>query len=249
MASGSGVLSRAKGAAILESLITDEQLAVYGALLDAARRAELRVAMGGGLASSAYSGYVRNTKDMDLYLVEPDQEKLMEIMAGQGFTEYTEFSYDPTWSYRGSRGDHVVDLLWRMLNGRGSVDEVWTSQGWDLEVKGVQFRLIPPEELLWSKLYILRRERTDWPDILNVLFAQGPALDWQRLLNHVAEDAEVLASVMSLFRWMCPGRAADLPGWIWGELGLGKMGTGAPAVDRTRTGLFKGDDWFTAEVS
>ena len=243
------MLSRARAESILAELITVDQLGVYGQLLEAASKTGIRLAIGGGLASSAYSGYVRNTKDMDLYVVEPDQKKLIKLMAEQGFSEYNAVDYDPTWSYRGSRRGFVVDLLWKMLNGRGSVDEVWTSQGWELTVRGVTLRLIPPEELVWSKLYILRRERVDWPDILNIIYAQGPVMDWHRLLERIGEDIAVLTSIMSLFCWMCPGRRADLPEWIWKNLGLETVvSVDGPLVDRTRTSLFKANDWFTAEV-
>jgi len=244
-----GVFPRQKGEAVLAQLISDEQLEVYAPLLQAARSAGVRMAMGGGLASSAYSGYVRNTKDMDLFVVDPDQNDLMAIMAEQGFSEYTDIDYDPTWSYRGSRNGFIVDLLWRMLNNRGSVDEAWISHGWELEVRGVVFRLVAPEELLWSKLYILRRERTDWPDILNLVFAQGPGMDWERLLARLEADAAVLGAVLSLFRWMCPGRAAEMPAWIWERVGLFSGAGVAPRIDRARTGLFRSTDWFTAEVS
>jgi hypothetical protein len=239
-----------KAETILADLIPHDQLAVYGQLLQASAKAGLRVAIGGGLALSAYSGYVRNTKDMDLYVVEPDQKKLMKIMADQGFAEYNEVEYDPTWSYRGSRRGFVVDLLWRMLNGRGNVDDVWTSRGWELKVRGVPLRLIPPEELVWSKLYILRRERADWPDILNIIYAQGPEMDWDRLLSRVGDDLPVLTSLMSLFCWMCPGRAATFPRSLWGKLGMDLRPPehDGPLIDRSRTTLFRADDWFTGEV-
>ena len=149
------VFPRAKAAAILARLISDDQLLVYGPVLAAAKKAGLRVAVGGGLAFSAYAGYGRNTKDMDLFVVDPDQEKLMAIMAEQGFAEYTDVPYDRTWSYRGSRAGYV-DLLWRMLNGRRGRRRVL---GVGNLKSGVSFSgSFPPEELLWSKLYILRRD-------------------------------------------------------------------------------------------
>lgn len=244
------IFSKTKAEVILGDLIPHDQLSVYGQLLEAADKVGLRLAIGGGLALSAYSGYVRNTKDMDLYVVEPDHKRLMKLMVEQGFAEYNAVDYDPTWSYRGTRRGFVVDLLWRMLNGRGAVDEIWITKGWELEVRGVKLRLIPPEELVWSKLYILRRERADWPDILNIIYAQGPEMDWQRLLMRVGEDRPVLTSLMSLFCWMCPGRAAAMPGMVWEQLGLELRPPkkDGPLIDRRRTTLFRADDWFTTEV-
>ena len=43
--------------------------------------------------------------------------------------------------------------------------------------------MIAPEELLWQKLYILQRDRCDWPDVLNLIYALGPLLDWEHLLE------------------------------------------------------------------
>ncbi|HWI41555.1 MAG TPA: nucleotidyltransferase family protein [Verrucomicrobiae bacterium] len=237
-------IDRATGEKILCSLIEDDQLSVYGDLLNEARVRGIRLAMGGGLAASAYSGYARNTKDMDLFVVPPDQEKLLQLMREQGFGEYTDVPYDPTWSYRGYRKGFIVDVLWKMLNGRTQIDEVWSSRGWELDVRGVKFRLLPPEELIWSKLYILRRDRTDWPDILNIIFGQGETMDWERLIDRLGEDAPVLGAIMSLFRWMCPGQAHELPGWIWRRLGILYNEHEIPAVDRQRTALFNSDDWF-----
>jgi hypothetical protein len=233
------------GERILSDLIPQPQWEIYGTLLRAAGELGIRFALGGGLAASAYSGYVRNTKDMDLFLMPPHQTAMMRLMKEQGFSEYTAVPYDPTWSYRGCRDGYIVDLLWKMLNGRGEVDEVWVTGGWELNMRGVSFRMVPPEELIWSKLYILRRDRTDWPDIMNIIYAQGPQMDWERLLERLGEDAPVLGSVMSLFRWLCPGRAEELPESIWAPLGLlPSCAAAPPGVDRLRTELFKSSDWF-----
>jgi hypothetical protein len=238
-------IDRAQGEAILKDLITDEQWEACAGVIREARRQGLGFAMGGGLAFSAYSGNCRNTKDMDFFILPQDEKPMKAIMAREGFEEYTEVPYDPTWSYRGIRDGYIVDLLWRMLNNRTAIDERWTGCGWEVEIKGVPFRLIPPEELLWSKLYIMRRDRCDWPDIIGLLYAQGPAMDWDHLLNRLKQDAPVLASVSTLFRWLCPAVAARIPAAVWERLGvcIGSEGPEGP-VDRSRTALFKGTDWF-----
>lgn len=239
---------RDKGADILHRLIPKDQWDVYADVITTAREHKIRFALGGGLAFSAYSGYLRNTKDMDLFVMDDDQEALLTIMEEAGFREYTEVTYDRRWSYRGFKDGYILDILWKMLNERGRIDEVWVTVGWEVEVRGTTVQLLPPEELVWSKLYIMNRERCDWPDIINLLHVRGPAMDWERLLGRIGEDAPALGGVMSLFRWLCPGVAQELPEWIWPRMGLETALKGPkPSVERRRAALFNARDWFPME--
>jgi hypothetical protein len=53
-----------------------------------------------------------------------------------------------------------------------------------------------------------------------VLYCAGSELDWERLLGHLEEDAPLLASLVTLFRWLCPGCAQGFPDWLWKRLRL-----------------------------
>lgn len=228
-----------KAAQILTDLIPPEQWTVYADFITAASGRGVPFVVGGGLAVSALAAYVRNTKDMDLFVLEKDSGKLIEISKELGFEEYTEVTYDPTWSYRCSRDGYIIDFLWRMLNGKASVNETWVTKGWDLTVRGVPFKLIPVEELVLAKLYILRRDRSDWPDILSLLYAHGAGLDWERLFTALGEDRQVLGSVVTLLRWLCPGRSSRFPEWIWAPMGLLPPTSIEPEVDQKRAALLK----------
>lgn len=229
---------------VLTELVPDEQWNIYAPVLREARDRGLRFAVGGGLAFSLYSGHRRNTKDMDIFILPPDHQEYLELMARCGFSEYTAVPYDRTWSYRGQKEGYIMDLLWRMLNDRAPFDEEWVRRGWDLQIRGLPLRLLPVEELIWTKLYILHRERCDWPDILILLHVRGPQMDWEHLLGRLGEDAPVLGGLVHLFRWMCPGRAAQLPDWIWERLGLTAEAVDGPPVDRRRVALINSHDWF-----
>jgi hypothetical protein len=176
----------------MTGLIAPEQWKVYAGFITEMVRRSIPFAVGGGLAVSAYSACVRNTKDMDIYLLEKDSLQVVEMTRELGFEEYTEVPYDKTWSYRCSRQGYIIDLLWKMLNGRSSIDETWLTLGWELLVREVPVKLLPVEELIWSKLYILRQDRADWPDILSLLYARGVELDWDRLLTNLGPDRLVL---------------------------------------------------------
>lgn len=228
-----------KAAQVLTGLIPPEQWTVYAGFITETARRRIPFAVGGGLAVSAYSDCLRNTKDMDVFILEKDSQEVVELSRELGFEEYTEVPYDRTWSYRCSRDGYIIDFLWRMLNGRSSVHETWLTLGWNLLVRGVPVRLLPVEELIWSKLYILRIDRADWPDILGLLYARGADLDWERLLTNLGEDRLVLGGVVNLLRWLCPGRACRFPESIWAPMGLVPPSSGGPEVDQDRVALFK----------
>jgi hypothetical protein len=227
-----------KASEIITDLIPPEQWSVYASYLTEMIRRSLPYAVGGGLAISAYSACVRNTKDMDLFILEKDSQAAIDLSRELGFEEYTAVPYDRTWSYRCSRGGYIIDFLWKMLNGKAFVDGDWVNLGWDLQVRGVPVKFLPVEELILAKLYILRIDRADWPDILSLLYARGTELDWERLLSKLGEDRLVLGALVNLLRWMCPGRSSRFPDFIWAPLGLLPPSSSGPEVDHDRVALF-----------
>jgi hypothetical protein len=230
---------------IIRRLIPREQWNVYAGVIEKASARGLKIALGGGLAVSVYSGYLRNTKDMDLYVLPEERESLLAIMMEEGFEEYTAVPYDRKWSYRGHRNGYILDLLWMMLNERAPLDDVWVTGGRELKIDGVSLRMIPPEELIWTKLYIMQRERCDWPDAFNIAFAMAQQLNWERLVARMGIDAPVLGSFLTLLRWMCPGAMANIPQSVWERTGLlPSEQTSGPKVHRDRVALFNGDTWF-----
>jgi hypothetical protein len=114
----------------------------------------------------------------------------------------------------------IVDAIWAMANRRAEVDSRWVHGGPVVQMFGREFRVIPPEELLWSKLYVLQRDRCDWPDIMNLVYAAGPMLDWDHLLRRVGEDRPLLKGVLSVFSWLSPQRAVLIPRRVWDLLDL-----------------------------
>jgi hypothetical protein len=102
-----------------------------------------------------------------------------------------------------------------MANHRTDVDAEWLTRGPVVEFGEHKVAVVPPEELIWSKLYVLQKDRSDWPDILNLIHAIGPALDWARLLERLDGDALLQDGVLSVFRWLVPEKAAELPSWLW----------------------------------
>jgi len=184
-----------------------------------ARLRGLRFAAGGGFATNAYTGEWRNTKDLDLFILHADRDAIVRLVTDLGLRDlYCERPYDRQWIYRSHDGDQIIDLIWCMANQRAAVDETWVETGPVMELDGEVFRVIPPEETLWTKLYVIQRERCDWPDAFNLLATVGPELDWHRLIERVEPDTALLAGVLSVFAWVEPDCANALPEWIWNRL-------------------------------
>jgi Nucleotidyl transferase of unknown function (DUF2204) len=226
--------------------IPESQWRVYQRVLEEARAAGILLAFGGAFALASYTGDLRNTKDLDLYILPEDRHAMMQAMARAGLSDYFEQApYDRAWIYRAVRDESIVDAIWAMANLRTLVDEDWLTLGPELEVRGERVRSIPPEELIWSKLYVLQRDRADWLDVLNLFDALAPRLDWERLIERLGPDLPLLAAALGVFAWLAPARAAQIPDEVWGRTGA-RPPEPAPErhVTRARADLIDSRPWF-----
>lgn len=205
----------------LSRFIPDDQWRVYEPVIASARRQGLGFAVGGGLAVSLYTGAWRNTKDLDIYVLPGDRDAMVAMTQRCGMTDYyDELPYDRNWIYRATRGGMIVDVIWAQANGYDPIDALWLSHGPEIRIHGETLRLVPPEEMIWSKLHVLQRDRCDWPDVINIVYAAGPLMDWERLIERLNGALPLLAAALLTFAWVAPGRAGELPGWLWQRLGL-----------------------------
>lgn len=226
--------------------IPDEQWTIFRSAVRAVRETGAPFALGGGVATSYYTGLWRNTKDLDLYILPADRERVVGALTAVGLADYFEQQgYDRSWIYRSHRDGVIVDVIWALANGLADVDAEWLECGAAVEIAGEPLQLVAPEEIFWSKVHVVQRDRCDWPDLLNLLFALGPQLDWNRLLRRISREEVLLGSVMLLFSWLAPGRSRDLPPWLWPRLGLRAPQDDGPLHDPRRAALLDTRPWFT----
>jgi Nucleotidyl transferase of unknown function (DUF2204) len=226
-------------------IIPDEQWAVYWRVIQEAHASGLRFAIGGAVALAAYTGRWRDTKDIDLYVLPTDRDAMIQAVTRAGLGDYhQQLPYDRAWIYRAHEGGTIVDIIWQMANQRAETDEVWLTRGPEVRIRDELLRVIPAEEILWNKLYIVQRERCDWPDVLNLLYATGTSLNWEHLLARVEDDTPLLRGVVSIFAWLCPGRAHLLPHWLWERLHLPQPAESGPDINRHRVDLMDTRPWF-----
>ena len=166
------------------------------------------VLVAGAYAFFEYTGIFRDTKDLDLFLRERDLADAFRVLEGAGFRTEIE---DPAWIGKGYRGEWFVDLIFSSGNGVAVVDELWFEHARPARVMGVDVLLAPPEEMIWSKAFVLERERYDGADVNHLIRAVGEALDWDRLLFRFERYWEVLLSHLMLFRFAYPGERSKVP--------------------------------------
>lgn len=186
--------------------LTPEVAAFYRHAMAVLERAGVSFLVGGAYAFANYTGIVRHTKDFDLFILPRDFDAALAALAAAGYPVERNF---PHWlgKARGADGS-FVDLIFGSGNGLTPVDEGWFRHARRAEVLGVQVRLCPPEEMLWSKAFIMERERYDGADVAHLLHCCAEELDWQRLLARFGEHWRVLLSHLVLFGYIYPAPAA-----------------------------------------
>jgi hypothetical protein len=171
--------------------------------------------IGGAFALARYTGLDRPTKDLDLFVREGDCPRALEVLAGIGCqTEWT-FRH---WLAKARRDEALIDVIYGSGNGVAMVDDQWFAHAPQAEVCGLAARLTPPEELVWSKSFVMERERFDGADVMHVLRGIGPELDWPRLIARFGEHWRVLLSHLTMYAFVYPAERHQIPAWVADEL-------------------------------
>src|SRR6185369_2812950 len=112
-------------------------------------------------------------KDLDLYVLPSYRARAIDTVTRLGLTDYFEqFPYERHWIYRATLNGMIVDIIWAMANRRFEVDSWWMS-GPSVQFRGRTVKVLPAEAILRDKLYIMQRDRCDWPDVMNLLYFAG----------------------------------------------------------------------------
>ncbi len=167
--------------------------------------------VGGGYALAYFSGIARNTKDLDLFVRPADSKRTLDVLAAAGYR--TEYFY-PFWIAKALSGDAFIDILYNSGNGVCVVDDDWFTHAHEAEVLGYRTRLAPPEEQLWSKAFVMDRDRFDGADINHLIHARGHEFDWERLLRRFQGHERVLSAHLTLYGYVYPSDRDQVPTWV-----------------------------------
>jgi hypothetical protein len=197
------------------TVVPPETLAFYRRAVDALLAAKAPFLVGGSYAYERYTGIARHSKDFDIFAREQDTDRILSILEGIGCTPQRTF---PWWLAKAYWRDDYVDVIYGGGSGIAMVDEEWFEHAVEGVVLGASVRLIPAEEMIWSKGFVMERERYDGADIAHILLRQGDTLDWNRLLRRFGEDWRVLMSYVVMFGYVYPSERARVPRWVVDEL-------------------------------
>ncbi len=197
------------------------QIAARRAALVALEADRVPFVVAGAYAMREYAGIYRDTKDLDVFCRREDAERALASMARVGFRTVMT---DPLWLAKGFAEDgEYVDVIFSSGNGVAEVDQRWMQRARRGVVLGVETLIAPPEEIIWSKAYVMERERYDGADIHHLLLHCASFLDWNFLLERMDDHPEILLAHLLLFRFSYPSERDLIPAWVLDQLWSASM--------------------------
>ena len=149
------------------------------------------------------------------FLRPVDVERTLEHFRNEGFE--TKRTY-PHWLAKVRCGEDYLDLIYRAGNGLCEIDDSWFERAHEDEVLGCKTLICPPEELIWTKSFIMERERFDGADVLHLIQSCAERLDWGHLVRRFGQHWRVLLSHLILFGYVYPTERHRIPTSIMTEL-------------------------------
>jgi hypothetical protein len=195
--------------------LPEKQLELFRDVLTILEEKKIPLAVSGTYALQMHTGICRATKDLDIFLRAEEASIALACLVKRGYECEVR---DPVWLAKVFRDRYFVDLITGMSNAVITVDASWIKHSHPASVLGVDTRLLAPEEILVSKLFVTRRERFDGADIAHIIYATRGKLDWNRILQHVGEHWEILLWALLLFRYVYPSQSNFVPVNLWQDL-------------------------------
>ncbi|PKV76126.1 nucleotidyltransferase [Pontibacter ramchanderi] len=187
----------------------------YKEALNLLVKSEAKFLVGGGLALDMYTGINRATKDLDIFCKVGECPRILKTFAESGY--YTEMT-DARWLAKAKKGDHLMDLIYNNPASLCPVDDRWFEYATEGELYGVKVKFMPPEELIWCKLYVQNRERYDGSDINHLILRCGEKLDWNRLWSYTEQHWQLVLAQFMSFHFVYPSDRDIIPRWLMDEL-------------------------------
>jgi hypothetical protein len=217
--------------------------AFYSGVLIVLNDTKVPFLVGGTCAVNEYIGLGRPTKDLDLFCRPGDFPKLLSACAKAGYEVAVE---DERWIGKIQRGEDFCDVVFGSANMVAPVTDAWFLEEHPRTIYGVDVRLLPPTELVWSKVFIMDRYKFDGNDVVHIILRKHEMIDWKRLLSHHDQHWEVLLIHLMRFRYIYPAERAIIPAWVMEEL-LGRLSLQEqmplPQLKVCRGRIFSRDDF------
>jgi hypothetical protein len=127
--------------------------------------------------------------------------------------------YDVRWLAKVFKGEYFIDIIFDTVNNICTVDDTWFEHATECQFVDCHVKMLPPEELIWCKIYVQNRERYDGADVNHIMLRYGKNMDWNRLLYRLDQHWHLLLAQILLFQFVYPSDFHDIiPKWLFDEL-------------------------------
>jgi hypothetical protein len=171
--------------------------------------------IGGAYALAHHTRVKYETKDFDIFLRRADLDTACRLLEAAGYRAAMVASH---FLGKVHHGVWFVDLIFGSGNGMVTVDDRWFERASPGTTLGLSVGFCSAEDILWSKAFIMERERYDGGDVAHLLLATGDRLDWPYLLERFGPHWRVLLSHLVLFGYVYPGRRTAVPAHVMDAL-------------------------------
>ena len=202
---------QAAAAAMLDPVSRD----FYQSAIRYLHQAGIPFLVGGAYSFWRHTGLERHTKDFDIFVRPADCERVLKTLTEAGYA--AELIY-PHWLGKAYSGETCIDVISSSGNGEARVDDDWFAHAVEAHIFQIDVLLCPVEETIWSKAFVMERERYDGGDIAHLIRGSGREIDWQRLLSRFGPYWRVLLAHLVLFGFVYPGENDIVPVWVIDEL-------------------------------
>ena len=148
--------------------------------------------VGGTCAYQAHTGIQRPTKDLDIFVKEHDRDHVLDLLQDGGWETF-------------------IDVIHGAGNGIVTVDDLWFTHGVPGHVLGIETRLVPAEEMIWSKAFVIEKCRFEGADVAHLLLMRGERINWDRLLWRFGRHWRVLMGHLLFFGFIYPAKRSLVP--------------------------------------
>lgn len=200
--------------------ITQNQLgsstaAFYRNALETLEQQQIPFLIAGAYATEWHTGVPHRAKDLDIVVCPKRLDDVLNVLGEAGYR--TELTF-PHWLGKVYCGEQFIDVIFNAGNGIIPVDQSWFDHAATGEFLDMPVRYCSVIELIWSKSFVMERERFDGADVIHLLRRSARELDWIRLISRFGSDWRVLLGHLILFGYVYPDGRGWIPDWVISRL-------------------------------
>ena len=152
-----------------------EMIATLKRAAAALRDAEIEFLLAGGLASWVRGG-PESEHDLDLMVRPEDAERALAALQSAGMRVERP---PETWLFKAYDGEVMLDLIFRPVIG--PVTDEFFERAELLEVEAVPMLVLALEDLMTTKLLVLREHEVDYDGVVEIARSLREKIDWDEV--------------------------------------------------------------------